>query len=137
MTICIPVIADRGMDSPICEHFGSAPLFMIVDTESASCRAIPNNNAHHAHGMCMPLQALQGERLDGMVVGGIGAGALGKLMAAGLEVYLAAHPTVAETLAAYKAGQLRALTPAMACGGHHGHGGQHPGGPAQRGGSGF
>jgi predicted Fe-Mo cluster-binding NifX family protein len=134
MTICIPVVADHGVDSPVCEHFGSAPLFMIVDTDSSSCRAIPNHNAHHAHGMCMPLQSLQGERLDGIVVGGIGAGALGKLMAAGLQVFLTGGRTVAETVSAYKAGQLREFAPSMACGGHHGQGGMHGAGPQHRGG---
>lgn len=134
MTICIPVVADRGLESPVCEHFGSAPLFLIVDTESKACRAIPNNNAHHAHGMCMPLNALQGERLDGIVVGGIGAGALMKLLAAGIQVFLSQSPTVGETVDAHKAGQLRTVAPGMACGGHHGHGAQHGAGPQFRGG---
>ncbi len=34
MNICIPVNEDKGLQSPVCAHFGSAPAFMIVDTES-------------------------------------------------------------------------------------------------------
>ena len=142
MTICIPVKTDQGLDSPVSEHFGSAPLFMIVDTDSAACRAVANHNAHHAHGMCMPLNSLQGERLDGIVVGGIGAGALFKLQAAGLQVYLSRCRTVADTVAAYKAGELQTVEPGMACGGHHGHvhgharGMAHGAGPQSRGGRG-
>jgi predicted Fe-Mo cluster-binding NifX family protein len=120
MIICIPVTENRGLVSPVCAHFGSAPCFLIVDTDSGACRAIENQNLHHAHGMCQPLAALQGERLDGIVVGGIGMGALNKLMMAGLEVYQAQHATVDETLAAYKSGLLPMMTPASACG-HHGH----------------
>jgi predicted Fe-Mo cluster-binding NifX family protein len=123
MNICIPVDVDRGLESPVCAHFGSAPAFMIVDTKTESCRAIPNRNQHHAHGMCMPVAALQGEQVDGAVVGGIGMGALQKLNAANILVYLAEHATVAETIAAWKAGTLKLLQPNMACA-HHGQG--HP-----------
>jgi len=122
MNICIPVDEDNGLASRVCAHFGSAPLFMIVDTDGESCRAIPNHNQHHGHGMCMPLEALQGESLDGMVVGGIGMGALNKLIAAGLRVYVSEHPTVAETVGAFKAGTLRTMQPDMACAQHR-HGG--------------
>jgi predicted Fe-Mo cluster-binding NifX family protein len=121
MNICIPIDQDEGLRSRVCAHFGSAPAFLIVDTEAGTCRAIPNSNQHHGHGMCMPLQSLQGEQIDGMVVGGIGMGALGKLNAANIQVYVSEHATVEETVAAFKAGALRPMTPASACS-HHGHG---------------
>jgi predicted Fe-Mo cluster-binding NifX family protein len=120
MNVCIPVNEDLGLSSPVCSHFGSAPFFMVVDTETGVCRAISNNNQHHAHGMCQPLAALEGETLGGIVVGGIGMGALNRLLMAGLQVYRAQHPTVELTLAAFNAGQLEPMTPAGACG-HHGH----------------
>jgi predicted Fe-Mo cluster-binding NifX family protein len=123
MNVCIPVNADQGLHSPVCAHFGSAPLFMMVDTDSGGCRAIPNDNAHHEHGTCMPLASLQGERIDGMVVGGIGRGALNKLVAAGVRVYFTECPTVAEVMNAFLAGTLRSMHPDMACA-HHEHGGQ-------------
>ena len=102
-------------------HFGSAPGFMIVDTESGNARLIGNSNQHHAHGMCQPLAALAGETVDGIVVGGIGMGALMKLQAAGITVYRAEHPTVGETLAAYTAGSLQPLGHDHACAGHGHH----------------
>jgi predicted Fe-Mo cluster-binding NifX family protein len=120
MNLCIPVNEDRGLESQVCAHFGSAPAFMIVDTEGGSCRAILNANQHHGHGMCMPLASLQGERIDGMVVGGIGMGALMKLNAANVRVYLSRHATVAETVDAFKAGTLEPMRPNMACA-SHGH----------------
>jgi predicted Fe-Mo cluster-binding NifX family protein len=126
MNICIPVTEDRGLDSPVCAHFGSAPIFMIVDTESGSLRAIPNRNLHDGHGMCRPLEALAGENLDGMVVGGIGMGALGKLQAARVSVFLSQHGTVGETLAAFRAGSLEPVTPRTACS-HRGQGQHGPG----------
>lgn len=119
MKICIPVDEDQGLSSPICPHFGSAPHFMIVNTDDGSCRAIRNRNEHHAHGMCQPLQAIQGEQIDGIIVGGIGMGALNKLTAAGISVYQAQHPTVGLAVEAIKAGQLAVMSPGAACGGHH------------------
>jgi predicted Fe-Mo cluster-binding NifX family protein len=123
MRICIPVNEDQGLQSEVCAHFGSAPAFLIVDTDSGDCRAIINRNQQHSHGMCTPLASLQGEILDGIVVGGIGMGALNKLMAAGISVFRAAHPTVMATIDSFKAGTLAPMQPGMACGGHgHGHG---------------
>jgi predicted Fe-Mo cluster-binding NifX family protein len=130
MNICIPITLDDGIRSPVDLHFGSAPIFMIVDTESGSCRAVPNRDLHHGHGMCQPLAQLAGESVDAMVVGGIGMGALGKLRAADIRVFFSEHPTVEGTVAAFKAGTLREATPATACG-HHGHApeGRRGGGP--------
>jgi predicted Fe-Mo cluster-binding NifX family protein len=122
MNICIPVNEDKELQSEVCAHFGSAPAFMIVDTDSGSCRAIPNQNQHHGHGMCTPLASLQGERIDGMVVGGIGMGALNKLKAASIRVYASEHTTVAEIVAAFKAGTLKPMETDMACAQHaHSH----------------
>ena len=121
MNICIPVTEDNGTASPVSRHFGSAPLFLIVDTDSGACRAVPNRNQHHSHGMCMPRASLAGERIEGMVVGGIGMGALSKLAASGIQVFLSEHATVGETLAAFKAGTLKTMSPDMACA-RHGHG---------------
>ncbi len=50
-------------------------------------------------------------------------GAFGKLKAANIRVYFSEHPTVEGTVAAFKAGALREVTPATACA-HHGHGHQ-------------
>lgn len=122
MNICIPVEEDKGMDSRVCAHFGSAPLFLIVDTDSGSTKAVQNINTGHAHGMCQPLASLEGEDVDGMVVGGIGMGALNKLSAAGVSVYLSEFQTVKETMDAFKAGTLNPVTPGTACR-HHGSGG--------------
>ena len=121
MFICISVSDDLGLASHVCAHFGSAPSFMIVDTDTDACRTIPNGNMHHGHGMCAPLQSLAGEHIDGMVVGGIGMGALNKLMAAQIQVFMAQHATVGETVTAWKAGALQPVDPGQACA-HHGHG---------------
>lgn len=120
MKICIPINEDQGLDSTVCAHFGSAPLFMIADSKTGECRAIVNQNQHHGHGMCAPLASLAGEEIDAMAVGGIGMGALVKLKSAGIAVFLSTESTVADTVAALEAGTLKPVEPQMACA-HHGH----------------
>jgi predicted Fe-Mo cluster-binding NifX family protein len=130
MNICVPVEDDQGLDSPVCAHFGSAPLFMMVDTETRSCRVLPNKNQHHGHGMCMPLASLDGEQIDALVVGGIGMGALNKLQMRGINVFLSDQPTVRDAVDAHGQGRLHPVTPETACvhhgSGPHEHGHQGP-----------
>jgi predicted Fe-Mo cluster-binding NifX family protein len=121
MNICVPATQDLGLKSPVSAHFGSAPLFIVVDTDTGVCQTIPNLNMHQGHGGCQPLRVLAGHAIDGIVVGGIGMGAMMKLRAAGIRVYMADQATVEEAVAACKAGTLQEADPAQACA-HHGHG---------------
>jgi predicted Fe-Mo cluster-binding NifX family protein len=134
MNLCIPVMSDSGLASEVCPHFGSAPCFLIVDTDSAVCRAIPNTVHSQGHGGgCAPLHLLEGQAVDAMVVGGIGMGALNKLRAANIDVRVSRLRTVQETVDAFKAGTLPSVGDDIACAGHgpQGHGpggcgGNHP-----------
>ena len=129
MKICIPVNEDKGLDSQVCEHFGSAPLFMIVDKDSGDCEAIQNGSQHHGHGMCRPVETLEGHDIDVIIVGGIGMGALAKLSAGGIDAFLSTGGTVREAVDAFKAGKLQHITRQNACA-RHGHGHSHGHGPS-------
>jgi len=118
MKLCIPITEYKGLDSEVCAHFGSAPRFLIVDTESRELNVVENTNTHHTHGMCQPLRLFEGLELGGMVVGGIGRGALMKLHAGGVEVFLSRESTVAATLEALEAGRLGRADMDSACAGH-------------------
>lgn len=124
MNICIPVESDAGLQSSVNAHFGSAPVFLIIDTDTMDVRAVANRNKAHAHGACQPLAALAGQAVDAVVVGGIGVGALNKFRAANIHVFISQFPTVRETVDAFNAGTLQPVTPKTACGQHgqHGHG---------------
>jgi predicted Fe-Mo cluster-binding NifX family protein len=109
MIVCIPVNEALGLQSPVCAHLGSAPMYLVVDSESEGCRVISNAHQHHEHGTCAPLAALEGEKIDLMVVAGIGQGAMNKLAAAGIRVCMTQGPTVAEVMSALRAGTLGAV----------------------------
>jgi len=135
MKICIPITQDRGLESPVSEHFGLAPLLMVVNTDSGNCRVVLNCNHNYLHWRCRPLLSLGGEHIDGMIVGGIGMGALEKIQAEHVNVYLSEFATVRAAVVAHQAGLLRLVTPQTACCLHGGHGSNsrgachEPGGP--------
>lgn len=121
MKICIPVLENKGIDSIVSEHFGSAPFFLIIDTETLKFEEVNNFDQHHAHGMCQPLSVISAYEFDGIVVGGIGTGALNKLRSAGKKVYKTTNTTVKETVSSYKNGSLKEVNAQDACAHHHGH----------------
>ena len=96
MKVGFAVEANAGIESKVYNHFGSAPLFIIVDAATKEITTVNNKDLNHAHGACNPIKALDGQSVDAMVVGGIGAGALSKLNAMGIKVYGSAAVTVKE-----------------------------------------
>ena len=125
MKVCFAVQKDDGVESVVYDHFGSAPAFIVVDTDAADAATTVNNrDLNHVHGACNPIQAIGGLKPDAVVVGGIGAGAINRLNAEGVKVYRSAAETVKQNLALLKEKKLPELSIQHACGGHtHGQGG--------------
>lgn len=124
MKICIPTLHGTGVDDEVCEHFGSAPYFTILDTEGSEPEVIPSGNAAHTHGTCHPLSQLAGRGFEAMVCGGMGRRALEMIQSQGFKVYKARQRSVTDTMTALAAGELTEMDATHACGGH-GHGSQN------------
>ena len=120
MKVCVPAATDTGMSSTPFGHFGSAPYFVFHDTDARTTHVLASGNDHHAGGGCQPLAALGGQLVDAMIVGGIGAGAIQKLNAAGVRVYQSTAGSVNDNVKALQAGILRELAAASGCQGHDG-----------------
>ena len=118
MKIAFPTEEDNGLNSPVFGHFGSAPRFIIVDSEKDSCESVENQNKDHLHGQCQPLAAIANRPVEAVVAGGIGAGALNKLNTAGIRTYRAIEGTVSENLKLIKSGALPEFTLDQTCAGH-------------------
>jgi predicted Fe-Mo cluster-binding NifX family protein len=129
MNICFPVTGDAGLDSPLSGHFGSAPGFFFLDTESGAAEFVPRASEAHEHGACRPLDAFRGRTVDVCVVGGIGGGALQKLQAAGIQVVRGGGATIRACLAVLVSGEQAVMGPESACGGHGSHGSHGSQGP--------
>jgi len=120
MKVCFAVQKDEGINSTVYNHFGSAPIFIMVDTELDKTTMVDNKDKDHVHGACNPVMAIGGRDMDAVVVGGIGAGAIRGLNAQGITVYRSMAPTVKDNLDLLKDGKLPELTMQHACSGHQG-----------------
>lgn len=119
MKVCIPVEEDKGLDSAAYGHFGTAPFFLIYNTDNGEMKVIKNGDLNHEHGMCQPLKALNGEMVDAILVGGIGAGALMKLNHQGIRVYNAANETASKNIELLKGGMLKEFSVENSCNHHN------------------
>lgn len=123
MKLCFPAETNKGLESIVYSHFGSAPFFLLFDTETNTSDIIDNQDLGHEHGMCSPLKALNGKAVDAIVVGGIGAGAVSKLNSMGIKVYRAEENTVRKNIDLFKSDSLPQISIDDACGHHGGCGG--------------
>lgn len=123
MKICFPVQNDEGLRSAVFNHFGSAPKFVVVDTDTNGIATISNGDQHHAHGACSPMKALDNQNVDAIVVGGIGAGALTRLNQMGITVYRAQGATIDENMKLFLSKALSVYSVRSCCGGHGKDGG--------------
>lgn len=119
MKVCMPVGDDQGLESIIHGHFGSAPGFMLYDTDSGELTAVSNKNEHHEGG-CNPMASFAGIDMDFLVVSGIGGGALMKLNQAGIRVFQATGPTIKDNIDAITTRGLPEFTMQHTCQGHGG-----------------
>ena len=118
MKIAFPTQQNVGLESPVFNHFGSAVFFVIADTENNTHETVINPDREHIHGNCQPMNALNGRPVDAIVVGGIGKGALQKLLDAGIKVYRAAEGRVSENLELIRKGKLMLYSMDFTCSGH-------------------
>ncbi|MEZ4600847.1 MAG: NifB/NifX family molybdenum-iron cluster-binding protein [Syntrophotaleaceae bacterium] len=71
MKVCFPVAKNKGLQSEIYGHFSSAPLFLIVDSETREIEEVENcDPANPFHG-CNPQAALNHRELGAIVVDGV------------------------------------------------------------------
>jgi predicted Fe-Mo cluster-binding NifX family protein len=120
MKICFPSESDQGLKSALFGHFGSAPFFTLVESESNLVEVRDNRDQVHAHGACHPVAALEGLGVQAVVCGGMGLRALQKFEEAGITVYRSESQTVAEALLEIISQKAGKLTAENACSHHHG-----------------
>jgi len=121
MKICIPVKEDKGLKSLVYGHFGSAPCFVIYDTDKKDTQAVINSNQHHSHGTCHPLSVLSGQKIDAVLCAGMGAGAVKSLNESGIRAFRVEEGDI-ETLAKkYEEGNMDEITIENSCARHGCH----------------
>jgi len=116
MNICFPVQKDEGLESAVYSHFGSAPMFMVFDTVTENLSTINNQEQHYLQGAFNPMKTLDDQKIDAIVVGGIGGGALTGLKRMGIKVYRSQGTTIHENMTMVKNQTLPELIPPQCCG---------------------
>jgi predicted Fe-Mo cluster-binding NifX family protein len=109
MKICFPVATDAGLESTLYGHFSSAPLYVMIDTDTDGTTAVANCDQAKPHAGCNPFKALINRQLDGVIVGGIGDGFLKMLNLMGLRVYQAQSESVKDNVELFKQNALDEL----------------------------
>jgi predicted Fe-Mo cluster-binding NifX family protein len=123
MKICIPVLEDRQFESREYDHFGRAPFFAMIDTESNALEIVPNTDDHNDHHEDHHLGLLKSHNIEAVICSGIGRRAVAALAKAGIGLLTPPERTVANVIEAIRAGKGRPLTAEQACGGgRHQHG---------------
>lgn len=126
MNICIPSQDGRGLESEIHGHFGSAPWFTFVNTETGEVESVANPACKSGGGTCHHVGILASRGVDAVFSSGIGRNAWSGLKDAGIDVYAAPGRTVRENVGLLKTGEAARLDLSSTCiGGHHGSGHQH------------
>jgi len=105
MKICFPVDSFQGMKSTITHHFGAAPCFITYETDTQEAGLIYAQDLQTT-GSCNPSVELANLGVDVVVTGGIGPGALQKLMDNGVHVMQAKSGIVETDLENYTKGCL-------------------------------
>ena len=118
MKATFPTNNEKGLNSEVYTHFGTAAFFILVDTETGAYEVLENNDKDHIHGQCQPLKAMGDIKTDAIVVGGIGKGALNKLLSEGIKTYRAMEGTVQANLDLLNGGKLSEFLPGQTCKGH-------------------
>jgi predicted Fe-Mo cluster-binding NifX family protein len=124
MNIAIPTCGKNGLTEEVYGHFGSAPYFTIYNTITKEIFVIDNDNDHHTHGQCTPVEYIAGHNVKAVLTSGMGRRAVSLLNQGGIKVFLASGSTVSDAIKNFESNELIELTEDEACSGH-GNGNQH------------
>jgi predicted Fe-Mo cluster-binding NifX family protein len=111
MKVCFPVAVNNGLNSELFNHFASSPLFLIVDTESGDVEALENCDPQAPEKGCNPFAALQGQKLDAIVVDAIGDAVHQTMNMCGFRVYTANSTNLQQLVEALKNEHLEEIEP--------------------------
>jgi predicted Fe-Mo cluster-binding NifX family protein len=109
----------EGLQSALDPRFGRAKYFVVVDTDSGSVVSVNNSvNQNAAQGAGIQAgKTIVELGAKALITGHVGPKALAALQAGNIAVYTVASGTVADALAQFKAGKLKAVETADV-GGH-------------------
>ncbi len=128
--IAISANNNHGLDSPVSQHFGRCPYFVIVEIEDEAVKSVETieNPFYHSHRPGQVPAFIHGHNVKVMLTGGMGQRAVGFFQEYGIQPVTGAAGTVQQTLDCYLNGQISDAQPCAESQQHHQHGGHQHGG---------
>ena len=117
MKVCIPTMGDGGMVEAICQHFGQAPTFTVVDLDTGTIQVL-TNISEHVGGSGLPTDQLKDQGFQVMIVGGLGPKAIQNFAEQCVEVFVGATGTVKDAIEDWREGLLTKASSDNACKNH-------------------
>lgn len=124
MKLCIPIIRNEFLQSEVSDHFGRAPMYLLVESNGGEVAGLLDRGGRGG-GQCAPVDAMIERGVEAVACHGLGEGALRRLTAAGIQVYCTGGKTVSDVLGELENGELKEYPSEGACAGHHGSGSGH------------
>ena len=121
--IAIPSMEKGGLDGQRSGHFGHCDVFTLVDVEGGKIKGVTTiSNQSHVQGGCMvPVNLLAENKVNVLIVGGIGMRPLMGFRQVGIDVYHdAERPEIRPVVEDMIAGKLPIISDDQVCGGGQG-----------------
>jgi len=123
MKIAVTAETNLGLDSPVAQHFGHAPYFVLAELEQGAVKTteVIANPFAESHQPGQIPTFIQEQGAEVMISGGMGGRAIMFFQQAGVQTATGASGTVQQALQAYVSGTLPGAAP-CAESVAHGHG---------------
>ena len=127
MKLCIPTTDGRGLAAAVASHFGSAPYFTLIDSETGRAEVVANDHEHehqhlHGSGACHSADALRSLGIEAILCRGLGRRAFARFAGEGVAVFVIEDADAGRAVDSFRAGRATLLTARDACGGGRRHG---------------
>jgi predicted Fe-Mo cluster-binding NifX family protein len=118
--IAVPSMENGGLDGQRAGHFGHCDVFTLIDVKDGKIEQVTIlGNKEHVQGGCMvPVNLLSENKVNALIVGGIGMRPLMGFRQVGINVYHdATRPEIRPVVEDLIAGKLPVIDDNQVCGG--------------------
>jgi len=114
MKLTFPTNDDKGLDSQLADHFGRAPTFTIIDSETEELKVIDNSGEHFGGRQSAPVLVVN-HGTNVLICKALGRKAIARFGELGIDIYITDKLTVKNALEAYRKDELQKATESEAC----------------------